>query len=236
MRTMGRFHVDAWQKQRGAPISLAALAPAPRAYFAQTPYAAVPSGLHPAVKKLYGPYYVVPLLENGSIAVLLGVSAYNTDEKIGSDGQLELPRIDGNAFVGSGIPASMSAHMAMSPEDIVMKSARATKRKVANVPELMRPSAKVVPIFALWKIALDSDVVVTRGPARGIERTRSLYVGRKSAEDLRLPSLVQPVEDTGTAATIDAKGHMGADAPFRVRVRVGQKVDYEPVTLQPEIR
>jgi hypothetical protein len=233
VRTMGRFHVDAWQKQRGSSIRLVSLAPAQRAYFAQTPYAAVPGGLHPAVRKLYGPYYVVPLLENGVTAVLLGVSAYDTDEKIGPNGQLELARIDGNAFVASGIPPSMSDHIAMSPEEVVVQSARVTKRRITSVPELVRPSARVMPIFALWKVSLDSDVVIARGTARGIERTRSFFVGRKSGEDLRIPSLVQPVEDTGTAPTIDANGRLGPDAPFRVMVRPGQKVEFEPITLKP---
>jgi hypothetical protein len=236
VRTMGRFHVEAWEKQRGASINLAALAPAPRAYFAQTPYAAVPGGLHPAVRKLYGPYYVVPLVENGATVVLLGVSAYDTDETIGADGQLVLSRIDGNAFVGSGVPASMSAHVAMSPEEVVVQTARATRRKVAAIPELVRPSARVMPIFALWRVSLDSDVVIARGAARGVERARSLFVGRKSADDLRVPSLVQLVEDTATAATVDARGQLGADAPFRVRVRPGQTVDYEPVAVRPESR
>jgi hypothetical protein len=236
VRTMGPFHVGAWQQQRGSAISLAALAPAPRAYFAQSPYAAVPNGLHPSVRKLYGPYYVVPLLEKGSVAVLLAVSAYNADEQIGDDGQLNLPPMDGNAFVSSGIPASMSAYAAMSPEEVVVQSARASKRKVAAVPELVRPSARVMPIFALWKVALDSDVAIVRGVGHALDRTRSVFVGRTSADDLRTPSLVQPLDDTGTAVTVDANGRAGTDVSFRVKVRPGQTVDYEPITVKPESR
>ncbi|MCY7379013.1 MAG: hypothetical protein LH467_06700, partial [Gemmatimonadaceae bacterium] len=79
VRTFGRFHVGAWEGHRKGPINLAELAPAPRVYFARSPYHAVPLGFHPSVAKTYGPWYLVPLLQNGTVVVLLAVSAYNTD-------------------------------------------------------------------------------------------------------------------------------------------------------------
>jgi hypothetical protein len=235
IRTYGRFHLGKLEKQRGTKIGLASLRIAPRAYFAQTPYGPTPPGFHPMVRKSHGPYYILTLNDGGTPVVMLAVSAYNTDIGIGADGQLELPRYDGESFRHRGIPvASDRLLLPVSPEDAIARVAHASGRRVALVPELILPDAKTLPFFAVWKVTLDADVAVTRGAGRAAGFARELFVGPLGSRDFRLPAQQQPTENSGTAHTIDTSGHLGADAAFSVPVRRGFVVRYEAAVLEPE--
>lgn len=222
VRTFGIFHLQTWERLRGAKINLAEVNVGTRAYFAKTPYGPVPTGLHVSAKKLFGPYYIVPLQENGALAILLAVSAFNVDTEIGSNGQLILPRFDGNGFMGSGIPVGHAANTAITPEDAATQIARASKRKVMRVPELVRPGIGVMPVFALWKVTLESEVDVSRKDQQDHERSREIFFGRSRTDDMRVARRAQKTDETWTTSTVDVHGRLGPDISFRVPVRAGQ--------------
>lgn len=163
VRSFGRWHLATWERHRGSTIDLSALAVGPRAHFAHSPYGSVPADVHPAIRKLYGPYYMVLLLNGGEPVVLLAVSAFNTDHGIDPNGGLMLSMLDGNAYRDTGIPISLGARAVIDPEDAIVLVARQTGRKAAAIPELVLPGARILPTFALWKITLDAEVgVVSR--------------------------------------------------------------------------
>lgn len=192
MRTFGIWHRPAWERQRGATISLAALTVGRHVYLAQTPYGPVPAGLHPSARKHFGPYYVMPLLENGIPAVMLAVSAYNTDMRIGADGQLILPRLDGNSFRHSGVPATLASFASLTPEEAIVIVSRAANQKVARLPEMVLPGSRTLPIFALWKISLEGSASIARDNGQGREKASVIFLGRSGNRDTRVPEHQQP--------------------------------------------
>lgn len=233
LQSFGIFHAQTWARQRGARIDLAELTVGPRVYFATTPYGPVPAGLHPSAKKLFGPFYIVPLYERGSLALVLAVSAYNVDMEISADGELTLPRFDGNGFIGSGIPAQNSGQAAISAEEAATQVARVAKRKVALVPELVLPGVGVMPVFALWKVTLESDVGVTRKSGEVREQAHEIFFGRFRPDEMLAPVRNQRTEETRTKLTVDSQGRLGPDVTYRVRVLAGRVAEFDAITVKP---
>lgn len=236
LRTFGVFHLQTYERQRGGKINLSEVNVGERAYFARTPYGPVPKGLHPSARKFFGPYYLVPLQTHGALTILLAVSAFNVDTQIGADGQLILPRLDGNGFIGAGIPAGHEANFAMSPEDAATEVARATKRKIKLVPELVLPGVAVMPVFALWKVSLESEVGMSRKDEQSHEKSREIFFGRFRPDNMLVPKRVQKKEETRTKSSLDAQGRLGPDITYRVAVREGHSVEFDAVTVKPEDR
>lgn len=71
------------ERQVGGPIDFSAFEVGPRTFFAESPIAQdLPAGVHPAFKKRYGPYYLVPLDLQDRPMLSVAVSAYNSDAQI----------------------------------------------------------------------------------------------------------------------------------------------------------
>ncbi len=233
LQSFGIFHVRWWERGRGGKLDLAELTVGPRVYFASTPYGPVPAGLFPSAKKLFGPFYIVPLYQRGSLAVLLGISAYNVDMEIGTDGELILPRFDGNGFIASGVPAGNSGWSAISPEEAATIVARMANRKVARVPELVLPGARIMPVYPLWKVTLENDVDVTRRGEQRQEQTREIFFAKSRDTGMRLPTRTQPTEELRIAPSLDAQGRLGPDVEFRVPLLTGRAVQFDTITVRP---
>lgn len=177
LRTFGPAFRSAWEADRGAPINLAQLSPAPRAYFAQSPYGKVPrDDVHPADRRRVGPYYLVTLLEGDNPAVQMAVSALATDFDIRRNGLLQSPLFTGMDFISEGIPPSGDLYSPLSPEEAVELVGKSTGALVQSVPELVLGDKDDSPLFARWRIDLDREVAADVGSNTPVARGRTIYV------------------------------------------------------------
>lgn len=143
------------------------------------------------------------LLDAGSPAVSVGVSAFNTDVAV-EDGRLRLPKSHGGDFQVNGIPKGNGYLNPIGPEQAVIVAARAADARVAEVPELILPHRTFSFVFSRWKLVLDRPVSF-RVRATGEERTSTtVFVGLEYRVEetgpvhdaLLLPRRVQPSADT----------------------------------------
>lgn len=166
LRSWGPASVPRWAWERGGSLDPGAITPASRIYFAQTPLGRIPDDLyHPAIRRIYGPMYIVPLESGGEVVTLLCISAYSTDVEINSRGLIETPRLGGSFFFSKAVapnPRDPRFHfVAVSPEEAVKHVAEQTGARVTEVPELVL-LAGYHPASAAWRIKLDRPARVRR--------------------------------------------------------------------------
>lgn len=236
LHTYGPIWRHAWEEDRGKRLDLAELAVAPRIYYAQSPYGPVPPGFHPAVRTLHGPYYVVCITERSTLVVLMAVSALNTGVTVDSTGRIHLPPHHGNEFIHVGVPTRFDGQVPVTAEEAVVRVATATGQMVSSVPELVLQNRRVMPIFALWKVAISHPVTVTRmgaGPDQG-RRTVTDTVFVPFASDprtLHVPQATSVVASEGSGLTFDAVGRVGPPKTFHVAVHPGYAVAYDSARI-----
>lgn len=229
VRTFGRSLKPAWEKQRGAPIDLGTLTVDPRVYFAHSPYGAFPSGFHPAMRKAYGPYFLVTFESAGSPALEVAVSAYDTDIGIDDRGRIGLPHVSGMEFMSYGIATGETGYRPLGPEDAVSQAYMETGVRVTTAPELVLLGAKYSPLLASWRLNFESDVhVLVRGKAVG-KTVRSLLVSPKGSARFELPDDGQPTQVSGKARMFDESGKARAASPFVVPIAPGYQLGFNPV-------
>ena len=166
LRSWGQSSVPRWAWERGGSLEAARVAPSSRAYFAQSPLGRIPDDLyHPAIRRIYGPMYVVPLESAGEVVTLLCISAYSTDLEINARGLIETPRLGGSYFFSKAVAPEPRdprfQFVAVSPEEAVQYVAEQTGARVTEVPELVL-LAGYHPASAGWRIKLDRPVRVRR--------------------------------------------------------------------------
>jgi hypothetical protein len=166
LRSWGPGTVPRWAYERGGSLDLGAITPASRIYFAQTPLGRIPDDLyHPAIRRIYGPMYIVPLESGGEVVTLLCISAYSTDVEINSRGLVETPMLDGSYFFSKAVapnpPDPRFRFVAVSPEEAVKHVAEQAGARVTEVPELVL-LAGYHPASAAWRLKLDRPVRVRR--------------------------------------------------------------------------
>ena len=162
------------ENDRGAPVHASSLRPCPRAYYAASAYVGVPASAPPVVRKALGPYWLVGMCYGSVQEVVIAVSAYATDARVGS-GRIKLEDPGIANFLSMGVPAG--AEIPTQPEVIANLVASAAKRPVAVVPRLIMRPRPHGPLVAVWQIAFESPVPVT-GRASGKSRSKqTLFAG-----------------------------------------------------------
>ncbi|HYR07939.1 MAG TPA: hypothetical protein VEQ60_09230 [Longimicrobium sp.] len=209
-----------WERQHGREIDFESLRVGSPAYYAETPFASLPSDVHPAYHNLYGPYYMVYLVSaDGTPALIVAVAA-NTGAWI-EGGRIRFPVNYGNDFYVEGVRLGQGFYKPLSPETAVRRASESTGARVAAVPELQAPDEDYHPVHARWKVTLDRPVAArTRGSAQH-QRVREVYVGLRG--EFSVPAAVQPTErfrrNSATGGTL------------HVRIVPGRPVAFEAVTL-----
>lgn len=231
VRSFARSYHGAWSRQRGSPIDLTTLAVGPRIYFAHTPYGAFPSGFHPALRRVYGPYYLVTLESNGAPVIMMAVSAYNTDVDIDSRGQIELPRLNGMGFIHMGIPVSASRYRLLSPEEAVSTAFESAHVRVTNPPQLVLIGHRASPLLAVWKLNLEHDVPTKVRGGNAERAIRTIMVSPRMKDRFQRADEAQPSTDAGSGPRVTADGMLGAVAPFVVTIPSGRNVKFNTVEL-----
>lgn len=172
-RQFGPFNQTVIETGFGRRIRFGDLTAGPK-YFAEAPYEELGEGYSQAIKKAAGPQWIVTLLLDNTPAIAVAVSALNTDVNI-VNGQLELPRIGGNAFRFIGI---RSGHefptSSMRARNIVSQR---TGVPTTGDPVLVAPGLfDLSPLYARWRVVLGDPVTVESNAGFRQAGVRVLYV------------------------------------------------------------
>ncbi|HYW07378.1 MAG TPA: hypothetical protein VE913_10500 [Longimicrobium sp.] len=249
LRTWGRMTIPRWAWERNAPIDPGGVSPAARVYYAETPHGRVPDDVyHPAIRRMYGPMYIVPLVSGSEVVAFLAVSAYSTDLRIDSDGTVLEPMLGGSYFFSAAVapnPRDPRFHYdPVSSEEAVKRASELTGARVAEMPTLVLRHG-YHPAMAQWRVKLDRPVRVRRQPSPGPKGIasfvpddtpipiRELYVGPNAF--LSIPRAVQPNHlalwyTTSPGPRYGPEPHKKYDLPRRNDL----PVQYDPVTHDKE--
>jgi hypothetical protein len=229
VRKWGRFYVEDWSKERGSPVDPASLSPDPRIFYAETSFGRVPDGFHPAFRRAYGPWYLVTLVQGGKPAVLVAVSAYNTDLRIDAHGLLVHPFFSGNDFHAVGIAARTGTLgvRPITPEQAVEAVGRRTGARTQQTPDLHLLGKGQHPANAVWRLDLDRPVRVR--VAGGARQVRALFAGPGGR--YYIPSAQQPAGYQGTGLRYDASGERIGTDLLEVPAKPGGVLAFDEVTL-----
>ena len=231
LESYGPSFLRFWEQDRGGAIQLAALRAGSRVYPVQSPFGIVPSmGCHPAFTRLFGSFYNVIFLNEEIPQVIIGVSSELTDYGVAADGNIQEPPLTGMDFVHEGISANQTSFRPLSPEQAVAVVARATGAKVTSVPRLIRRETLSSPTIALWRVALDREVPITRtNDSRGA--TAVLYVGPSGNARFFVAASAQPTSVTTTCVRIDENLEDAGTAALTVPVKPDAVLEFEQVSL-----
>lgn len=232
VRTWGPHYERVWSEERGAPIRVDALEPAGRVLYASTPYALFPTGFHSAFRKAYGPWYLVVMAERGTPALMVAVSAYNTDLRIDGHGRVITQQQAGNEFEAWVIGPSDRALRPATPEEAVARIARATGIRTREPPHLLLRDSRQHPASALWSLALERDVRVRPRGGGAEVATESLLVGPNGKVFFAPAS--QPSEEVTTAIRYTPDGERVGPETVRLPMRPGAATLYVEVNLESE--
>jgi hypothetical protein len=159
-----RTHVRGMQatleRDHGASIDVASLAPCGRVFYAETPFEPLPAEVPSFYHRMYGPWWLVTLCGRGRTAqVSVAVSGY-ADELQVIEGRLAYPSVSGGEFRVLGIPRARHDALPLSPERAVQLAAQLTKHRVAAVPELVAPGPAFYPQTARWHLKLEAPAAI----------------------------------------------------------------------------
>jgi hypothetical protein len=221
VRSSGQTLYPTWQRQHGGGFDLATIAPDSRVYFGHTPYEGTPRDLLPAMRRAYGPYFLVTLKAGAVPVVIVAVSAYNTDVSILGDGRIRLSTYHGADIIANGIPMDTTQYSFVSPEEAVARVTQATGAKAVEAPRLVLPGIRQMPVLPVWEVRLDREVVVREKGAGVARKSRTLMVSVRGKDRFLLsaPQAPSHVETRGHRMT--ANGQRGAVTPVTIRVRQG---------------
>ncbi|HLL84938.1 MAG TPA: hypothetical protein VK420_19875, partial [Longimicrobium sp.] len=251
LRSWGHGSVQRWGWERGGTLNPDAVTSSSRVYFAQSPLGRIPDDLyHPAIRRMYGPMYIVPLQSGDEVVALLCISAYATDVEINTQGLVETPRLGGSYFFSKAVapnpPNPRFRFVAVSPEEAVEHVAKRTGARATEVPELvLLPGYH--PASAAWRVRLDRPVRVSRislpsaaaaaqpAPTAAPFEVRELYVANDQI--LTVPSREQPSHKRISYPTGPGTSKGGEPSKVYDLLRRGDlPIVHEPVAFAEEGR
>jgi hypothetical protein len=220
VRTFGKYFHGYLESRHGRRIDLSSLRIGSPVYYATTPYTPVPPDVHPGIRNTFGPRYILYMVSPDGIPVVeISVAAFTEAWVEGKT--LRFPSRHGDDVLPTPIPVGRGFTMPVSPERAVQIAANASGARAALVPDLLLPERDYDAVFSRWKVTLDRPVTV-RTAARGAGRiVRELYVGIYG--QVFTPAEVQPQE------RVFYEPFLGRE--FRVQVRGGRPVAFEPATV-----
>jgi hypothetical protein len=231
VRSFGPSFHGVWERERGAPIDLSTITVGPRIYFAHTPYGAFPSGLHPAFRRSYGPYFLVTLLSKGEPVIEMAVSAYNTDTRTNSVGQLVLPPLGGMGFIHEGIPVNRDSYRLLSPEEAAAAVSSGSRARVATPPKLMLRAHDTSALLAVWQMDTERDVSIQdRGDSRA-RTARAFFVSSRAKDRFLRAEDVQPASESGEGPTVSSTGELGPATRYEVPIQHGRPTKYRAISF-----
>ena len=172
VRTYGRWFVGSWSRERGATVDLARLAPCGHAFYATSPYRALPANVSESRKRYFGPHWIVPICNGPSTEVVVSLSARATELQ-----NSDFVPTSNEGLVSFGVPADIASRAPFTPETAVALAYQITGKRVSGVPVLIQAAAPDAPATSSWVVQLESPVSV-RGVESAVRRDRGrLYIG-----------------------------------------------------------
>jgi hypothetical protein len=227
--TFGRQLVAKYNQDRGgAPIAIDRTVACGRTYLAVSPYADLPPTTPANALRFVSAKWLVTLCDGAQAVVSVAVSVYASDVQVREGRIVSQPAP--NDFSGAAIP--IGGAMPMTPEQAVQMAARATHRRITEVPELVLPSVPYAPQLARWRLTLDTAVTLhgersgkRRSSAEvlvGFGRTsRTLALGAHDADSTRVGHLRGLAPDGRTRVSLTLVGKPGYPTAF-------EEVEVEP--------
>jgi hypothetical protein len=216
--------------------------------YAASPFEPVTGNVPGAVKRRYGPWWLVGFCGNGgSIEVSVAVSSLATELSV-ENGRINFGRSDGNEFFTLGVPPEWDSPAGLSPERAVMRMSHRTRRRINDVPALIAADPRVsYPQGAVWRVGLESPVRLHASKSKRVLDADAVYAGlhedvgkkpRELADDalvLRVPASEQPSEFQSTFSYFE-NGARLTDRPVSgvttVRRRADSPIVFEPATSE----
>jgi hypothetical protein len=222
--TFESFNRTSLEKQRGAPIDLAALRVEPRVFYAESPYIQdIPSDVHPAIRKYAGPYYIVTLSDQSGPVLSAAISAYDTDVAI-SNGLIVLAKRNGGDFRVQAVRTS--AGLPIAPEHAARIASEALHVPISAVPVLILPSNSYVPQVARWRLQLQRPVSVRGARSGRVADVQTVYVGFTGELLTPRGDGATPVGRPNPATRLDPL--TGRTVPLHLRADI--PIDFEPIS------
>jgi hypothetical protein len=180
------------ETQHGASIDASKLRECARMYYGESPYEELQDNSDGGIaRRVYGPWWLVPLCVGNEPQVVLGISAYAGIHL--ENGQIRLSSHPGAEFVWRGVPAG--AVIPVTPEAAANEVARRTAGQIASVPRLILPDFRQgSPAAARWEMAITPPPLVSSRGERP-SRAASLFMGPPGPGPLNLTALQRPTAD-----------------------------------------
>lgn len=229
--TFGTTMERKWTREHGRAFDPTELQADSRVFYQSSTFELFPDGYHGAMRRAFGPFYLVRLSSRGTHRLKVAVSAYNTNLAIFPDGTLNRPLESGMDFVENGVPLDTARRDVMSPlspEAAVVRVSRLTGLRVSEVPELVQIGWRWGPVGGGWKITLEQPVAVRTLSGTRTANVRELYLGRERGRLLLIPTAEQPTEYETLAF-----GPAGSDEVevLRLPILPGQPTVFEEVEI-----
>ena len=221
------------ERDRGSGIKASALKNCGRTYYAEPAIGAIPSSVHPAIRRAHGPHWILNYCgESGLPEVALAVSAYATDLKI-ENGMLVYPLLyGGEYFHPIGIPKNRRESLPGSPEAAAAEAAAVSGVRVASVPRLVT-LPRMAPALSFWQFELEHSATLRGRTSKRDTSTAKIYFTDDSRWGHRgrwISQIGGPTEFEYTWPVPSEKA--GVPATFlkgRVTARPGFSIRIEPV-------
>jgi hypothetical protein len=176
-RQFGGYFKTALERGHGSRIDVNSLAPCGAPLFAQGAFELPLAGVADRFTRPLGSYWLVALCSGQETMVSLAISATAVGLWI-EGGQIRFPPRSGNEFIPAGVPSHWNGPTAETAEGAVTKGFPHTKKRIAEVPQLLAPNpAEALPQSAYWRLVLEDTTTLTgRNSGRRVN-SKEVYVG-----------------------------------------------------------
>lgn len=151
-RRWGRFHIGRWEDEIRRSINLNELVVCDRAFYARSAYE-LPGEMPQFMRRQLGNRWLVALCDAKqvpTVAISFSPEATDlTDDLLGAGSQA----VPGAVFSSAGIPLRARGPVPLPPEFAVVEASKFSTRRVAQVPELIRPPYPHSDFLARWRVA-----------------------------------------------------------------------------------
>jgi hypothetical protein len=219
------------ETQHGSKLDATNLRDCARIYYAESPYESVPDVADGGVaRRVYGPWWLVPLCAGGEPQVLLGVAGYAIGIHI-EQGRIVLPNPSGGEFVWKGIPPGVQ--LPLPPEIAASRVAGLTGSRIASVPRLILPNFRDgSPALARWEMAINPSVALTtQGQQAGPKA--AVFMGPRAPGSLG-PTLQEPMDDQPVTVPIRThnRSTRSGDYVITLKRKAGLPVRFRAVEVK----
>jgi hypothetical protein len=217
-------------RQHEGPIDFSRLTSCGPAYYARSPFEAIPQTRDEVVYYL-GSYWLVALCDAANVpAVSVAVAATATGTRIVNGRVLPEP----NSLRMVGIPPTWRGALPLSPEEAAILAAESTDRRVAAVPVLYAPNPlDAFPQGAVWVVELNAEVSL-RGAttAATYSRGRVIVTSAPVAQDaMRRGGLGVYAERPGGRRSLRLPDSWGEFSALMMSVDSRAALDIERVAI-----